>query len=646
MLIDFLLTLIYNIIKYVYIILFGDIFMKFKLKTNGRKTILKIIDFFIVLCSSVIAYLLLERIVNVTMNQWNFWVMNIMFALVSVMFMQMFGNYKYIWRYVESKELINCAFSITTGWFVAGIPVIILGLTHDYPETHILLSYIISVFMIMLSRIVYKSIYSRINRNFTAEKNIRTMVVGAGYAGHIIISEMLRPESTYLPVVIVDDDREKKGRYIHGVKVDGVMEDIPYLANEYEVSRIVIAIPSCSAKSRKRILEYCKQTKCEVNILPYMHEMITGKNLLGQTKKINLEDLLGREPIIFEQDSIRNFIKDKVCLVTGGGGSIGSELSRQIASYNPKLLVIVDIYENNAYEIQQELVRKYGDKLDLQVRIASVRDYDKMDSLFEQFKPQLVFHAAAHKHVPLMEDSPTEAIKNNIFGTYNVASLAEKYNVEKFVLVSTDKAVNPTNVMGATKRCCEMIIEYMKQKASGNTEYVAVRFGNVLGSNGSVVPLFEEQIRNGGPVTVTHPEIIRYFMTIPEATSLILQAASFAQGGEIFVLDMGEPVKILSLAENVIRMNGKRPYEDIRIEFTGLRPGEKLYEELLMSEEGLKKTINNKIFIGKQTEVEFEKFDSQLKELRSIVNTNDNEKCVDILAQIVTTFKRSKTLVK
>ena len=275
------------------------------------------------------------------------------------------------------------------------------------------------------------------------------------------------------------------------------------------------------------------------------------------------------------------------------------------------------------------------------MRIASVRDYDKIKTLFEKFRPELVFHAAAHKHVPLMEDSPTEAIKNNIFGTYNVAKLAEKYNVEKFVLVSTDKAVNPTNVMGATKRCCEMIIEYMKQKSSGNTEYVAVRFGNVLGSNGSVVPLFEEQIKNGGPVTVTHPDIIRYFMTIPEATSLILQAASFAQGGEIFVLDMGEPVKILSLAENVIRMNGKRPYEDIKIEFTGLRPGEKLYEELLMSEEGLKKTANNKVFIGQQTEVDIEKFDSQIEKLREITYSNNNEECVNTLAEIVTTFKRS-----
>ena len=614
-----------------------------KLKTNKRKILLSIIDFCIVIFSSVIANLLLMRIdlIGVIPGR-DFWIMNSMFAFSSIFCMWLFGTYGYIWRFVDAKELLVCAFSVTCGWFVSGISVIILGLGSDYPEVQILFAYIISLFMIILSRIVYKMLYGRISsRKHMVDKNVRAMVIGAGYAGHIIISEMLRPESAYLPVVVVDDDRNKKGRFIHGIKVDGVIEDIPYLAKEYDVSKIIIAIPSCDGKERKRILEYCKHTECEINILPYVHEMMHGKTLLDQAKKINLEDLLGREPISFEQETIKNFVEGKVCLVTGGGGSIGSELSRQIASYNPKMLLIVDIYENNAYEIQQELVRKYGNKLNLKVRIASVRDYDKIDHLFDEFMPQLVFHAAAHKHVPLMEDSPSEAIKNNIFGTYNVAKLAEKYNVEKFVLVSTDKAVNPTNVMGATKRCCEMIIEYMKQKSIGNTEYVAVRFGNVLGSNGSVVPLFEEQIKNGGPVTVTHPDIIRYFMTIPEATSLILQAASFAQGGEIFVLDMGEPVKILSLAENVIRMNGKRPYEDIKIEFTGLRPGEKLYEELLMSEEGLKKTGNNKIFIGQQTEVDVEKFSSQLENLHKISLGNDNEACVETLAKIVTTFKRN-----
>ena len=600
------------------------------------------IDFFIIIFSSVLALLVLKRMISITVHPADFWIMGAVFAVASIASMALFGTYNFIWRFVESKEIIRCVFAITGGWFVAAAIIVITGVAKYYPETHVFFTYIISLFVIVLSRIVYKSAYARLTGGRTVvEKNVRTMVVGAGYAGHVIISEMLRPECSYLPVVVVDDAREKRGRYIHGIKVEGVIEEIPYLAEKYEVEKIIIAIPSCDARDRKRMLEYCKKTNCDVNILPYMHEMITGKGLLGQTKKINLEDLLGRDPIRFEQDSIKKLIEGKVCLVTGGGGSIGSELSRQIASNKPKKLVIVDIYENNAYEIQQELSRKYGEDLDLEVRIASIRDYDKIKSLFEEFNPQLVFHAAAHKHVPLMEDSPTEAIKNNIFGTYNVAVIAGKYNVEKFVLVSTDKAVNPTNVMGATKRCCEMIIEYMKQKSNTSTEYVAVRFGNVLGSNGSVVPLFEEQIKNGGPVTVTHPDIIRYFMTIPEATSLILQAASFAHGGEIFVLDMGEPVKILSLAENVIRMNGKRPYEDIKIEFTGLRPGEKLFEELLMSEEGLKKTDNNKIFIGQQTEVDVEKFASQLERLKEVSYKNNNEECVDTLAEIVTTFKRS-----
>ncbi len=617
--------------------------MKDSRKPKLRKLFLMIIDFFIVLFSSIIAYQVLKHIIGINLQSKEFWIMNSFFAVVSVFSMWLFGTYNYIWRFVDIKELVSCAFSLSSGWFAIGVLVVVLRLGSDYPETHIAITYMVALFMIILSRMVYKSLYMRIkNRPNYVEKTVRTMVVGAGYAGHVIISEMLRPECSYLPVVVVDDDREKRGRYIHGVKICGVIEDIPYLVKEYQVSKIIIAIPSSTAKTRKRILEYCKQTDCDTNILPYMHEMITGKTLLDQTKKINIEDLLGREPISFEQESIKNLISGKVCLVTGGGGSIGSELSRQIASHNPKQLVIVDIYENNAYEIQQELIRKYGEELNLEVRIASVRDFDKMEKLFDEFRPQLVFHAAAHKHVPLMEDSPTEAIKNNIFGTYNTAKLSEKFNAEKFVLVSTDKAVNPTNVMGATKRCCEMIIEYMKQKTNSDTEYVAVRFGNVLGSNGSVVPLFEEQIKHGGPVTVTHPDIIRYFMTIPEATSLILQAASFAKGGEIFVLDMGEPVKILSLAENVIRMKNKRPYEDIKIEFTGLRPGEKLYEELLMNEEGLKKTENNKIFIGHQTEVEIDKFESQMQTLKEIAFSNNNEACVDKLAEIVTTFKRSK----
>ncbi|MGN1127127.1 MAG: UDP-N-acetylglucosamine 4,6-dehydratase family protein, partial [Ruminococcus sp.] len=359
--------------------------------------------------------------------------------------------------------------------------------------------------------------------------------------------------------------------------------------------------------------------------------------LLNQVKDIKIEDLLGRKPITFDKNSVKELVNKKVCMVTGGGGSIGSELVRQIAKYSPKQIIIVDIYENNAYDIQQELILEHGSELNLSTVIASVRDYDKMEQIFQKYKPDLVWHAAAHKHVPLMETVPCEAVKNNIFGTYNVATLAQKYGVKKFVMISTDKAVNPTNVMGATKRCCEMIIQYMDQNTTG-TEFVTTRFGNVLGSNGSVIPLFRRQIESGKPITVTHPDIIRYFMTIPEAVSLVLQAASMAKGGEIFVLDMGKPVKITTLAENLCRMYGKAPYKDVEIKFTGLRPGEKLFEELLMDEEGLKQTANEKIFIGNQIDIDKETLLRQLKNLRECAEDNDDDRAVELLAEIVPTF--------
>lgn len=562
-------------------------------------------------------------------------------AALCVAFMAIFGIYRNIWRFANSIELLRCAFVITGAWVLMFLLVIFTPVNTYFSKIYMIFSYEFSVLAVVSSRIVYKGLYMRYRASNGSEKNIRTLIVGAGYAGHIIISEMLQPNCGYKPVAIVDDDKSKVGRAIHGIMVVGNTSKIPDAVKKYDISKIIIAIPSCSAKDRKRILDICGKTHCEVRLLPYMHKLIAGENFLNQVKDIKIEDLLGRETIKFDENKNRELIQDKICMVTGGGGSIGSELCRQIADNRPRQLIIVDIYENNAYDIQQELLRKHGDDLDLAVRIASVRDYRKMEKLFEEFKPQLVFHAAAHKHVPLMEDSPAEAVKNNIFGTYNMARLAEKFDCKKFVLVSTDKAVNPTNVMGATKRCCEMIVEYMKQVAKSSTEYVAVRFGNVLGSNGSVVPLFQEQIKNGGPVTVTHPDIIRFFMTIPEATSLILQAASFAHGGEIFVLDMGEPVKILSLAENMITLSGKKPYEEIKIQFTGLRPGEKLYEELLMGEEGLKKTESNKIFIGKQSEIDTEEFMINLETLRMSAENNDEDKCVSLLEKMVPTFRHT-----
>ena len=398
--------------------------------------------------------------------------------------------------------------------------------------------------------------------------------------------------------------------------------------------RIYIAIPSASAKERKAIIEICRETGCQVKILPGIYQLINGEVSIAKLRNVEIEDLLGRDPIRVNLDEIMGYVSGKVVLVTGGGGSIGSELCRQVASHNPKQLIIFDIYENNAYDIQLELKEKYPD-LDLVVLIGSVRNTHRIETVFEKYRPDIVYHAAAHKHVPLMEDSPNEAIKNNVFGTYKTAKAADKYGTKRFVLISTDKAVNPTNIMGASKRMCEMVVQMMN--ARSKTDFVAVRFGNVLGSNGSVIPLFKKQIEQGGPVTVTHPDIIRYFMTIPEAVSLVLQAGAYAKGGEIFVLDMGEPMKILDLAKNLIRLSGYEPDVDIPIIFTGLRPGEKLYEELLMDEEGLQDTPNKLIHIGKPIEFDMERFEEQLEELYPIAN-QDGDRIREAVMKIVTTY--------
>ena len=442
------------------------------------------------------------------------------------------------------------------------------------------------------------------------------------------------------PVCLIDNDPDKLGMEIEGVKVVGGTDDIKRIAKEMDIEQIILAIPSLNENDRKHIVDICSETKIPLKIIPFIGTLILNDNatILQQVREINVEDLLGREPIKFDNNEISNFINGKRCMVTGGGGSIGSELVRQIAKYNPEQIIIVDIYENNAYEIQQELIMEYGHSLNFIVLIASVRDYFRMNQIFEDYKPQIVFHAAAHKHVPLMEVSPMEAIKNNVVGTLNVASLAQFHNVEKFVMISTDKAVNPTNVMGASKRCCEMIVQYLSQQHDGSTEFVTTRFGNVLGSNGSVIPLFKKQIEKGGPVTVTHPDVIRYFMTIPEAVSLVMEAAAIANGGEIFVLDMGKPVKIVNLAENLIRQYGKRPYKDIDIIFTGLRPGEKIKEELLMNEEGLTKTQNKLIFIGKQIEIDNTTFGKRLSDLKNAAFENDDKVAVKALHDMVPTF--------
>ena len=431
---------------------------------------------------------------------------------------------------------------------------------------------------------------------------------------------------------IIDDDKNKWGRFIQGIKVVGGRDKIIESADLYDIDEIFLAIPSASPAQIKDILEICKETNCKLRSLPGLYQLVNGEVNVSKLRDVEVEDLLGREPIRVDIDSILGYVQNKVVLVTGGGGSIGSELCRQIARHRPKTLIVLDIYENNAYDIQQELVRKYPN-LKLEVLIGSVRNTSRIESVMEHYRPDVVFHAAAHKHVPLMEDSPNEAIKNNVFGTYKTARAADKYGVKKFVLISTDKAVNPTNIMGASKRMCEMIVQTFSKYS--RTEYVIVRFGNVLGSNGSVIPLFKKQMEAGGPVTVTHPDIIRYFMTIPEAVSLVLQAGAYAHGGEIFVLDMGEPVKIADLAKNLIRLSGYTLGVNMEIKYTGLRPGEKLYEELLTKEEGLQKTANNLIFIGKPLEFDEVHFLSQLRELEKAAmeeSPDIKEKVADMIS--------------
>ena len=464
----------------------------------------------------------------------------------------------------------------------------------------------------------------------------RVLIAGAGTSGAVILKEMqTSPYAEGYVVCFVDDDKNKVGKILNGVPIAGKREDIPGLVEKYKVDEIYIAMPSAPAKDRKEIIEICRETGCRVKILPGIYQLLNGEVSVGKLREVEIEDLLGREPVRVNMDEILDYVRGKVVLVTGGGGSIGSELCRQIAGHQPKQLIVFDVYENNAYDLQQELKEKFPG-LNLVVLIGSVRNTHRVESVFEKYRPEIVYHAAAHKHVPLMEDSPNEAIKNNVFGTYKTAKAADKYGTKRFVLISTDKAVNPTNIMGASKRMCEMVVQMMNAKSK--TDFVAVRFGNVLGSNGSVIPLFKKQIEQGGPVTVTHPEIIRYFMTIPEAVSLVLQAGAYAKGGEIFVLDMGEPVKILDLAKNLIRLSGYEPDEDIPITFTGLRPGEKLYEELLMDEEGLQDTPNKLIHIGKPIAFDMEEFSEQMDRLYEVANL-DSEAIRGEVKRIVPTYQ-------
>ena len=562
------------------------------------------------------------------------------FTLSTLLIFGLFKLYRSILAFVGTKEVLSiiwASFCSVIGQFTVYslIPKLI-----RVPYGFFFIEFFALVILTVFSRFIYrfyKYFESEHQRNLLNDDEItRTMIVGAGEAGRIIIREMNTSDKlTNHVVALIDDNPRLKGRYLEGIKIYGNREDIIGVAKKMRIELIVIALPSASAHDRAEILNYCKETGCQLRTLPGVYQLINGEVNINRLRAVNLEDLLGRDPIKVDMEEILGYICNKTVLVTGGGGTIGSELCRQIAAHSPKKLIIFDIYENNSYDIQLELKKSFP-QLSLEVLIGSVRDRKKLDALFAEWKPDIVYHAAAHKHVPLMEDSPNEAVKNNVFGTLNVARATVAHQTKKFVLISTDKAVNPTNVMGASKRICEMIIQSMNGK--GITEFVAVRFGNVLGSNGSVVPIFKKQIERGGPVTVTHPEIERFFMTIPEAVSLVLQAGSFAKGGEIFILDMGQPVKIVDMARNLIKLSGFRPDEDIRIEFTGLRPGEKLYEEVLMDEEGLRETKNKRIKIGQPISFDEDLFYQKLDELYEYVHTepSDIRPCI---ADLVPTYR-------
>ena len=554
----------------------------------------------------------------------------------TLIFFVIWKLYRSVWRYASANELVN----IVGATACASLAQFVYCKFTDnrMPRSYSVLYFFLLTLAICCIRFGYRILRLINNKRMNLlgkEHCVNVMIIGAGAGGDMILKEI--ENSRYLSMrakCIIDDQPGCHGKLMRGVPIVGGRESILDAVGRYSIDEIIFAIPSASVQTRKEILDICKESGCKLRTIPGTYQLINGDVSVSSLKEVEIEDLLGREPIRINTEEVLGHAGGKVVLVTGGGGSIGSELCRQLAAHHPKQLIILDIYENNAYDIQQELIRKYPD-LDLVVLIASVRNKERIDSIFETYRPNIVYHAAAHKHVPLMEDSPHEAIKNNVFGTYKVAQAADRYGVDKFVLISTDKAVNPTNIMGASKRLCEMLIQSMNRNS--RTNYVAVRFGNVLGSNGSVIPLFKKQIAEGGPVTVTHPDIIRYFMTIPEAVSLVLQAGAYARGGEIFVLDMGEPVKILDLATNLIKLSGYRVGEDIQIVFTGLRPGEKMYEELLMNEEGLKETANKMIFIGKPIEFDEEVFRSQLVELEreAMDETSDIRAAVE---KIVTTY--------
>ena len=607
-----------------------------------RQLFLVIIDILTVICASTMALWVrfdfsIAKIERLYLDQvWLCMVPNVLMVLAVYW---LFKMYRSVWKYASIYELKNIVFAGVTVTLLQ-----LLGMTVvadlNMPRSYWFLFCGLLIAGTTGTRFSYRLIrhVRNANRN-KGEKISRVMIIGAGNAGDMLIREIMNSQYLHKEIgCVIDDNPVLKGNTIRGHRIVGGRECIVEAARQYQIDEIIIAMPSISKKQTAEIANLCNQTGCQIKMVPGMYQFVNNEISVSKLRHVEIEDLLGREPVKVDMNKVTGFLKDQVVLVTGGGGSIGSELCRQIAAAGPSKLIIVDIYENNAYEIQQELKRKYP-KLNLIVLIASVRNTNRMNKIFETYLPNVVFHAAAHKHVPLMEDSPNEAIKNNVFGTLKTVQAADKYGVERFVLISTDKAVNPTNIMGASKRICEMIVQAYSRRSK--TQFVAVRFGNVLGSNGSVIPLFKQQIKEGGPVTVTHPDIIRYFMTIPEAVSLVLEAGAFAEGGEIFVLDMGEPVKIVDLAKNLIRLSGYVPNEDIMIEFSGLRPGEKLYEERLMEEEGLKTTENNRISVARPIVMDDVAFFDALMELKDAVY-EETESVRRMVKDIVPTYVMPK----
>lgn len=608
-----------------------------------RQILLMILDAATVVVSSVLPLMLrfdfsFEKIEGSYLeNVWQTLLPNILTVFLVFWFFRLYHS---VWRYAGIYELQQIVMAVLTVTLL-----LLLGMSLAelrMPRSYWFLYAGVLTCITVITRFAYR-FARRMKKKFVDKRRgtevSRVMVIGAGAAADVLIRELKTSDHLHKHVeCVIDDDTDLKGKMIQGCHIIGGRECIAEAAERYQIDEIIIAMPSISRKKIAELAKICNETGCELKTLPGVYQFVNKEVSVSSLRHVDIEDLLGREPVVVDLTAITGYLGGQVVLVTGGGGSIGSELCRQIAKAKPKQLVIVDIYENNAYEIQQELKRKYP-KLNLVVLIASVRNTNRMNAIFEQYLPNIVFHAAAHKHVPLMEDSPNEAIKNNVFGTLKTVQAADRYGVERFVLISTDKAVNPTNIMGASKRICEMIVQAYNR--CSETEYVAVRFGNVLGSNGSVIPLFKQQIKEGGPVTVTHPEIIRYFMTIPEAVSLVLEAGANAKGGEIFVLDMGDPVKIVDLAKNLIRLSGYIPNEDIMIEYTGLRPGEKLYEERLMEEEGLEKTDNDRISVAKPIEMEDEAFFESLEVLKEAVYEETGE-VREMVRKIVPTYKKPK----